>query len=438
MTGRLLARLLLVLALSFGVVGCGQVPSPREAMEAARDVAATTQRIVDTLRQAQSSLEQGAARRVEATPTASTAIATPQAPTPAPTPLRSGDSPRLPMGTATPTALTAVRYREGPGYGLYFTAPFYPEGPANRYGGLDAALVRDLDAARQSIDVASFAIDLPSVTAALARAAQRGVQVRVVTDDESYDEVVNGAAIDDALARAGVQMSIDHGSGYSHNKFAIIDDKILWTGSWNLTTNDTYRNNNNMLRLTEPRLIKNYQQRFEEFMAGRFHGQADKTVPNPKITLANGVTIENYFSPNGGARAAIQARLEAAKKSIRVLAFSLTADKQADILIAKRRAGLQVQGVVESRNASGSGAEYDRLKNAGVDVLKDGNCYVMHHKVYIIDDRTVITGSYNFSGQAETDNDENLLIIDDPNLAAHYIDEFNRIYNQAQHPSCGS
>lgn len=336
-----------------------------------------------------------------------------------------------------PAALTAARYREGAWYRLYLTAPFYPERPANRYGGLDTALVTDMDAAQTAIDVASFAIDLPTVRDALVRAAQRGVRVRVVTDDESYVEVVEGAAIDAALARSGIQLSIDHGAGYSHNKFFIIDDRILWTGSWNLTTNDTYRNNNNVLRLTEPRLIENYKKRFEEFMAGRFHGQADKMVPYPKVALANGVRIENYFSPNGGARNAIQTRLSQARRSIRLMAFSFTADRQADYLIEKHKAGLKVQAVVEGRNASGSGAEYSRLAKAGVDILKDGNCYVMHHKVFIIDDTTVITGSYNFSGQAETDNDENLLIIDDPALARHYIEEFDRVYKQARSPTCG-
>ncbi|HMO56365.1 MAG TPA: phospholipase D-like domain-containing protein, partial [Roseiflexaceae bacterium] len=74
----------------------------------------------------------------------------------------------------------------------------------------------------------------------------------------------------------------------------------------------------------------------------------------------------------------------------------------------------------------------------GVDVLEDGNCYIMHHKVIIIDDRIVITGSYNFTASAETSNDESLLIIDDPTLAAAYVAEFDRLYAQATNPTrCG-
>jgi phosphatidylserine/phosphatidylglycerophosphate/cardiolipin synthase-like enzyme len=49
--------------------------------------------------------------------------------------------------------------------------------------------------------------------------------------------------------------------------------------------------------------------------------------------------------------------------------------------------------------------------------LEDGNCYILHHKVIIIDKRTVITGSYNFTSGAEKDNDENLVIVNDPALA---------------------
>jgi phosphatidylserine/phosphatidylglycerophosphate/cardiolipin synthase-like enzyme len=52
-----------------------------------------------------------------------------------------------------------------------------------------------------------------------------------------------------------------------------------------------------------------------------------------------------------------------------------------------------------------------------VDVLEDDNCYILHHKVIVIDERTVITGSYNFTSSAERDNDENLVIVDDEALA---------------------
>src|SRR6185436_6079146 len=113
---------------------------------------------------------------------------------------------------------------------------------------------------------------------------------------------------------------------------------------------------------------------------------------------------------------------------IHFMTFSYTEDKISDAMIAKTKAGLVVRGVFETQNAGGSGADFGRLKAGGVDVLQDGNCYILHHKVIVIDERTVITGSYNFTNSAERDNDENLVIVDDPNLARAYLDEFERAY----------
>ena len=72
------------------------------------------------------------------------------------------------------------------------------------------------------------------------------------------------------------------------------------------------------------------------------------------------------------------------------------------------------------------------VEQGGVDVPEDGNCYILHHRAIVIDARTMITGSYNFTGSAEQDNDENLVIVDDPNLAHAYRDEPARMYAQAQ------
>jgi phosphatidylserine/phosphatidylglycerophosphate/cardiolipin synthase-like enzyme len=145
--------------------------------------------------------------------------------------------------------------------------------------------------------------------------------------------------------------------------------------------------------------------------------------------------VEVYFSLEDGVAKHVLQRLAAAKKSIHFMTFSYTADAISDAMIAKVKAGLVVRGVFESQNAGGSGADFTRLKAGGVDVLSDGNCYILHHKVIVIDERTVITDSYNFISSAEKDNDENLVIVDDPNLARAYLDEFQRVYAQAQAPT---
>jgi phosphatidylserine/phosphatidylglycerophosphate/cardiolipin synthase-like enzyme len=189
-----------------------------------------------------------------------------------------------------------------------------------------------------------------------------------------------------------------------------------------------------MLRFASRRLAADFTHEFEQMFGGRFGTSKTSGTPYPRV-LVGAAPVEVYFSPEDGVAQHVLQRLAAAKHSIHFMAFSYTADAIAEAMIAKVKAGLAVRGVFESQNASGSGADFKRLRQGGVDVLQDGNCYILHHKVIVIDERTVITGSYNFTSSAEKDNDENLVIVDDPNLARAYLEEFGRVYAQAQAPS---
>jgi phosphatidylserine/phosphatidylglycerophosphate/cardiolipin synthase-like enzyme len=315
----------------------------------------------------------------------------------------------------------------------FFTTPtlVYPDQPQHRPASpLLEAVLADLDAAHDSVDLASFDFDIVEVTDALLRARGRGVSVRVIVDSENLDtpEVAEQTG---RLERAGVAVRFDRREPFMHNKFIVIDGAIAWTGSWNVTTNDTWRNNNNMLRFVSRQLAADYTNEFEQMFAGRFGTSKRSATPYPQVRLGS-ARVEVYFSPEDGVAKHVLERLAAAKKSIHFMTFSYTEDKISDAMIAKVKAGLAVRGVFESQNAGGSGADFNRLKQGGVDVLQDGNCYILHHKVIVIDERTVITGSYNFTGSAEKDNDENLVIVDDPNLARAYLEEFERVYAQAQ------
>jgi phosphatidylserine/phosphatidylglycerophosphate/cardiolipin synthase-like enzyme len=167
--------------------------------------------------------------------------------------------------------------------------------------------------------------------------------------------------------------------------------------------------------------------------ASHFGTAKNPQTPNPQVRVG-GVLVENYFAPQDGVSKHVVDWISRATRSVDFLAFSFTSDTIGDALIARQKAGLPVRGVFEKRNATGIGSEYARLQKANVDVLSDGNCYTMHHKVIIIDQRVVITGSYNFTSRAESVNDENLLIIDDPAIAKLYTEEFARVYAQAQNP----
>jgi phosphatidylserine/phosphatidylglycerophosphate/cardiolipin synthase-like enzyme len=81
---------------------------------------------------------------------------------------------------------------------------------------------------------------------------------------------------------------------------------------------------------------------------------------------------------------------------------------------------------------SNPGTEFERLQTAGVDVRLDGNPDKLHHKVLLIDQEIVITGSYNFSASAENNNDENTLVIHSTPLARRFLAEFQRVFDLAR------
>ncbi|GBC71765.1 Phospholipase D [Candidatus Calditenuaceae archaeon HR02] len=123
--------------------------------------------------------------------------------------------------------------------------------------------------------------------------------------------------------------------------------------------------------------------------------------------------------------------IDGASRSVYVMMYSFTSDEIANALIRAKNRGVEVKVVIESQQAGVRGSEYERLLGSEIEVRLDGNPSLMHHKVMIVDGVIVVTGSYNWSRAAENDNDENLIIIKDPSIAAAYEEEFKRVWAQA-------
>jgi phosphatidylserine/phosphatidylglycerophosphate/cardiolipin synthase-like enzyme len=321
-----------------------------------------------------------------------------------------------------PDGVNPVPVVGGGSWHIYFSDPSSEIAEVFR-GGPDADLVEGLDGAQFSIDVAVYHMNLWSIRDALIRAHRRGVSVRVVTDSSHFGELEV-----QALSRAGIAIVEDGRPELMHHKFVVIDGTNVWTGSMNLTINGAYRNDNHLIHLRSRELAEDYLREFEEmFVEGRFGALSRRDTPNPTLEL-DGAKIEVYFSPDDGVQTRIVELIRSAEESIAFMAFSLTSDSIGDALLERHANGVNVRGVVETDQAMASGSETPRLQQAGLDVVLDRNTHSMHHKVFILDDRLVVLGSYNFTRSAEEKNDENVLIIHDPALASHFLIEFERIY----------
>jgi phosphatidylserine/phosphatidylglycerophosphate/cardiolipin synthase-like enzyme len=310
-------------------------------------------------------------------------------------------------------------------YAIYFTDPAGPSASTLR-GGPDAALAEAIDSARYSVDMAIYRLDLWSIRDALIRAHKRGVVVRVITDSDHHDE----AEILD-LRAAGIHVMDDQREPLMHHKFTVIDGINVWTGSMNFTVSGAYRNNNNLIRIRSSRVGLDYTHEFEEmFLEKRFGALSEADTPYPFMNI-DGIQVEVYFSPDDGVEDRIDEVLRRAAKSIDFMVYSFTSDVLSETLLARAKAGVEVRGVVERDQASNPGSDYERLRQAGLDVRLDSNPRNMHHKVIIIDGTIVITGSYNFSRNAEEYNDENVLILYDVRVSEEYLLEFKRIFENA-------
>ena len=213
----------------------------------------------------------------------------------------------------------------------------------------------------------------------------------------------------------------DDNNQLMHNKFCILNNKKVITGSMNPTERGNYYNNNNLIIIESETLAKNYLTEFEE-LKNNIYGKGDKTK-NPVIYLGN-TKIENYFCPEDNCKLQVINALESANNSIYFMTFSFTDEDIGNLLWNKEYLGLDVKGILEKRQL-GKYSRYEDLKDFSI---IDKNPYTMHHKVFIIDNKTIITGSFNPTENANKKNDENILIIHDKSVAKKYIEEFNKLY----------
>jgi phosphatidylserine/phosphatidylglycerophosphate/cardiolipin synthase-like enzyme len=306
---------------------------------------------------------------------------------------------------------------------IYFTDPTITTAESLR-GGPDTALAAAIRDARMSVDIAIYDLNLWSVRDALVAAHRSGVTVRMVTESDNLDE----AEIQE-LKEAGIPVLGDRREGLMHHKFVVVDRLEVWMGSMNFTTTDGYLNDNHLVRIRSSRLAEDYTVEFEEmFTKDRFGPEGLADTPYPTITIG-GAHIEVYISPDDGVLERLVELISNAKTSVNFMAYSFTSDELAQAMIARAIAGVKVAGVFEeAQTVSNIGSEYETLIAAGLPVRLDGNQRNMHHKVLIIDESIVVIGSYNFSSSAETKNDENVLVIQNPEIAARFMEEFVRVY----------
>jgi phosphatidylserine/phosphatidylglycerophosphate/cardiolipin synthase-like enzyme len=341
-----------------------------------------------------------------------------------------------PLGLFTePTPASITIGSGGDWWQVYFTNPPNVNDPDNLKGSIEEKLIDRINNAQRTIHIAAFEFNLTPVAEALIAAHKRGVEVLWVTDDEHGLEAdeEEGHGQFAMLKKAGIKVKDDGRGALMHDKFWIFDDQTVWTGSTNITVNGMFRNNNNVIVIESPELAAIFEREFAEMWAGEFGPKSPSTVDSQAVTV-DGTSIQVLFAAEDEVASRLVPLIEKAQKSIRFMAFSFTHDDIGAAVLARARAGVDVKGIFETR---GSETEYSQMPGlycAGVPVRQDGNPATFHHKVFVIDEEIVITGSFNFSDSADESNDENVVIVANADIAAQYLQEFERRWAEATEP----
>ncbi len=135
------------------------------------------------------------------------------------------------------------------------------------------------------------------------------------------------------------------------------------------------------------------------------------------------------FTPGGDCTDVVVDQIASARQQVLVQAYSFTSPEIVTALAAAKRRGVDVQVILDKSNICKDGATCEKkgaiaaetLEIAGVPVLIDHIHGIAHNKVMIVDGMRVITGSFNFTRAAQERNAENLLVIEDQDLAGRYV-----------------
>lgn len=151
-------------------------------------------------------------------------------------------------------------------------------------------------------------------------------------------------------------------------------------------------------------------------------------------SLAIASEPEVCFTPGGSCQDVVVAQLDAAKTSAFIMAYSFTSRPIALAIVAAAKRGVHVEVVLDRSNVHARYSGLPMMVAEHVDTVIDSSHAISHNKVMIIDEATVLTGSFNFTTAAQRHNAENLVVLHDPELAGLYLANFRKHSEHSRAP----
>lgn len=318
---------------------------------------------------------------------------------------------------------------------------------------LEQVIVEFISGAKHSLALAIQELDSMPIAQAILDAAWRGIDVRLVLEQDYLQEEdvpkprvrageTNEQArwrtqwqqdpprgldmnrdIARALLRSGCHVSADYNPDIFHQKFVIRDyvdrasaTSALLTGSANFTHTDTHKNLNHVVVFNDYRVCREYRSEFAEIESGSFGRARHGRVPG--TANLSGVPVKILFAPDHTPELEIMKQLNKATERASFAMFTFAGSSGIDdALIMLKRADVDVRGALDPGQAAQKWAASRWLHDAGVELFvprRDPNFGKLHHKLMVIDDAIVVAGSFNYTAPANEFNDENIFVLGSP------------------------
>ena len=262
------------------------------------------------------------------------------------------------------------------------------------------------------------------------------------------------------------------GSNLMHHKFVVVDHRFVIITSANFTLSDTsgdfsnpssLGNANNLLKIDSSELASLLTEEFNIMWGDGVGGKPDskfgvkKPVRAPKTIILGNSKVTVHFSPTSptepgsiSSNGLIAKTLSTSTKTVDLALFVFSDQQLANILEERHHQNVQIRALIapqfayrpysEALDMMGfalsDNCKYEvdnrpwknPISTVGVPILPKGD--LLHDKFAVIDNKTVITGSHNWSEAANHGNDETLIVIENPTVAGHYQREFDRLYGK--------
>ncbi len=343
---------------------------------------------------------------------------------------------------------------------LAFAAPaqaqWSPKPYFSPHGGGADATAECIDDAQQSIDIAMYSISTGGpIWQALKRAIDRGVQVRVVLHQGHSGNASKARALENIGAHVfSVKPTM-------HQKFALVDAGIwyrrkLVNGSANWSTGaETRYSENTVVYGRHYHLFYAFQQEFNRLLADAEPISAGAAAHQDPVTLnAPSSSVRRYeravfTSQNQGSSTYVVADeiirlIQTAEESIFIDVAHFNSQRIADALIDfhRDRPEVQIEVMLDLGEYGASVSRAEELEAAGIAVryktyslaYVHPRSQLQHHKTIVVDERDMITGSYNWSDTAEHSNYENVIVVlgnrRNQDMVDAFVDEHRRLWDQ--------